>query len=225
MDKVFTEIIQRVPYLLWPIIVVLSLYGLIALSTKIYSLVTKVNQDYKKELQEHLEFKGKRLEEYMNYASELNGQLNTQKEISELNYKIAMDTLNEKSRIQQEYGYALMTCKWMLERERFTRKLLATFISKASLPEDMNMFLNKNIHDIISIIDSNDNLYYKISEESDESYEAKIVSSLSKEYLSIPIGREVKIFTELSQEASELPTLAQAEIPNSDISMDLKQEI
>lgn len=209
MDKIIGEIISKVPNLIWPVIIALSMYGLVMLVIKVHGHYLKTKKSYVDELREHLDFKGQRLEEYIQYTSNLEEQNRIQSSLAQENLTLAVNINQEKEMIQHRLTNSLMMSMWMYEREKFVRRIVTTLLSHSSYPPDILEFLNNHIDDLFKVTDSNDLIHFFLSQpQKPEGFTDHIVSVLNNSYGQFSINDEQKEFAILIETIQSLPSFS-----------------
>jgi hypothetical protein len=206
MNDLIEIIIQKIPILIWPIVIGLSIYGLIIILQKMYGFVFTIKDHQLCAMKETLEFKEKEVLEYKNYISDLQEQLNLQKEVAQVSYKVVLNLNNELEEIKQKYRFALFTNMWMFERERFLRKTFMTLLANTDPPIVVIDYLKKHWAKMLSMIESNEKIYSELRNDNSKSIQEKIIECFPKHYLSLPISEEIDIFSKMSEDIWSIPS-------------------
>lgn len=216
MDNLINEIIERVPDLFWPIILIFSAYGFIVLLSKLFDLRHKSKRSYIEELREHLEFRNDQLNEAKDYAHILKQQLEEQSSmtseyfnIAEQNFNVAKILDMEKNEIKIKYSYALLACHWLYEREKFISDTYFSLLACSSVPDDLLDVLDKHIDKVLNMSYSNESFSKTINSLPYENIEDRLVECLSQEYLDLPIKDEIEIFKEVRNDIANSNSVRQ----------------
>jgi hypothetical protein len=222
MENIINEIIKRVPNLFWPIFLIFSAYGFIALISKFFDLRHKVKRSYIDELRDRLELRNEQLNEVKDYANILKQQFEEQVamaseyfNIAEQNYDVAISLDMEKNEIKQRYSYALLASHWLYEREKFISETYFSLLACSNVPNDLLDVLDKHIDKLLKMADSNETLNNAISSQPFENFEDRIVACLSREYLGLPIKDDIEIFKEVRNDIAISNSVKQLDTNNS----------
>ena len=224
--------IDKIPWLFWLILVMLFLWGFILILKQIYGFCHQARKNYITELKEHLDLK----EAIINDISEQKAQLENQNhelmketcrkdEIINATVEKAVSIITERETelkkirddkdatevIIRHLRYALGTAFWIVEREMFMRRIFLTLLARSTVSADINNFLSKNIGSIISMIESDEEMWFREIDIGTTSDFLELKSAvLSDYYLQLPITKEIDLFTSLTNDIRELPSFINA---------------
>ena len=226
--ELIQTVINKIPWLLWPVLIALFLWGLLLILKQLYGLGHQVRKNYITELKEHLNFK----EAVINDISAQNAQLESQNfELREEGYRkdeiinatvekaVSIITERELQKLKndadviiRQLKFALGTALWVTEREMLIRRMFLSLLTKSTVPTDIDKFLSKNIGSIISIIRSDEGI---CSREADPAVTSDYLelraTVLSPHYLQLPITEEIALFASLRDEMMKLPSFVDTE--------------
>jgi hypothetical protein len=236
LAELIQTIIKQIPWLLWPLLIVLFIWGMFLILRQLYSFGHQVRRNYITELKEHLDFR----EAVINDISVQNAQLETQcyelrmetakkQEIVDKTIESAIAIVTEKDMelqrlkndtdvIIQHLKYALGTALWVSEREMSIRQILLALLSKSEVPSDIDKLLRQYIGAIVSIIKSDESICYeeKNPPTAADFFESRAFA-LSPYYLHLPITEEISLFANIRDEILKMPSFidAKAQTPAS----------
>lgn len=209
MDKIIGQVITKVPYLFWPVIIGLAIYGLITFGLEIHGHYRTTRKSFIDELKEHLDFKGQRLDEYIEYTSTLEEQYRIQSRQAKENLSLALNLSHEKEILRQQMTNSTMMALWMYEREKFVRRILVTLLDNSNYPPDISEFLMKNIDELFKAINHNDHIHSILSTPQDSvDMSDHIIMVLNHYYRQFSISDEQKDFTAITELVMSLPSLS-----------------
>lgn len=223
--ELIQTVINQIPWLLWPVLIALFLWGLLLILKQLYGLGHQVRKNYITELKEHLNFK----EAVINDISVQNAQLENQNyelreeayrkdEIIHKTVESAISIVTERETALQklkddtdviirQLKHALGTALWVTEREMLIRRTFLSLLAKSTVPIDIDRFLSKNIGSIISIIRSDEGICYQEADPAITSDFLELKATvLSPHYLQLPINEEIALFTSIRDEMMTLPS-------------------
>lgn len=230
MNELIRKAISEVPWLLWPALVLLFLWGLLLIVKQLYSLFHQARKNYITELKEHLNFK----EEVISDISDQKIQLETQ------NYELRMEACRKDEIISvvssyateketelkklksdtdlkiRQIKFALGTCLWVIQREIFMRRIFFYLLTKSTVPDDIDEFLSKNIGSMIPLIMSDEEICnlekYPVASDFLESS----ATILSTHYLQLPMKEEGALITKITNEITTLPSFIKKDVSDQD---------
>jgi len=223
--ELIQTVINKIPWLLWPVLIALFLWGLLLILKQLYGLGHQVRKNYITELKEHLNFKEAVINDISvqnaqleNQNHELREEANRKDEIINATVENAISIITERETALQmlkndtdvtirQLKHALGTALWVTEREMLMRRIFLSLLIKSTAPTDINSFLSKNIGSIISMIKSDEEIWYQEVDQgvTSDFFELK-ATVLSSHYLQLPITEEIALFTSLRNEIMQLPS-------------------
>lgn len=199
IDNVISTVLETIPFLIWPLFILLATYGLFTILNRIYEFFIKRHSLKKEEkldiisdYKEMLSLKDQRLKQSEHNISILAAQLTEQQLTSSNNLNLAKDIFNENSLIKNKLTNALMASNWMFEREKFTRRCLFSILSKVQLDNEVTTFLNESSDFWLRMIDSNEEIISNINYQANDLSE-EISNQLGGIYFSLDIKHEIQV--------------------------------
>lgn len=236
MDK-FAGLIERgiseIPWLLWPFLALLFLYGLLLILKQLYSLFHQARRNYIAELKEHLNFKDVMIEDISAQKAQLESQNSElrmeacrKEEIISATIKgmaYVTEKLTELEKLKsdtdviiQQFKFALGTALWVIERETFMRRIFLHLLTKSTVPTDINEFLSKNIGSMIPLIMSDNDICDHEKDPVASDFLESRAATLSTYYLQLPIRDESSSFTNIKNEIIMLPSFSNKDVSDQD---------
>jgi hypothetical protein len=224
--ELIETIINKIPWLLWPLLIALFLWGLLLILKQLYGLVHEGRKNYITELKEHLNFKEMIIDDISAQKAQLENQYYELREEACRKDEIINETVSiiteretalqelkdDTDRIIRQLKFALGTALWISEREMRFRRIFLLFLSKATIPTDIGEFLSKNIGSIVPLITSDDQIYYQEADpEVTGDFLELRATVLSPLYLHLPMNEEIALFNSLNDEILKLPSFVDTE--------------
>lgn len=229
--ELIQTIINKIPWLLWPVLILLFLWGLLLILKQLYGLRHQVRKNYITELKEHLNFKEAVINDISvqnaqlaNQNYELREEANRKDEIINATVENAISIISEKELaleklkddndlIIRQLKHALGTALWVTEREMLMRRMFLSLLTKSTVPTDIDSFLSKNIGSIITMMMSDDQIWnQEVDQGVVSDYFESRATVLSPHYLQLPITEEISLFANLRNELMELPSFIDTKV-------------
>jgi len=233
LAELIQAVIKAIPWLLWPILGLLFLWGLVLISKQFYSLFHQARKNYITELREHLDFKETVINDYYAQNTQLQMQnyeikMEAEKKQELINETIEtalaimtekdteLQTLKSESDMKiQQTKFALGTALWVIERETWMRRIFLALLTKAQVPADIEKLLEKYIGSIIPIIQSDEAICFQEVDPEADYFEAK-TTALAPHYLLLPIKDDISLIEKIKDELLTLPSFIDSGNPPSD---------